>query len=214
MFVCLYGMPGSGKGSQAKILSEKFDLLHISTGDLIRDIIKEKKSGYEKLEEFVVNGKLIPDEIITEILKNYISENYKNKKGILFDGYPRTINQYNLLYDYVKENFREILHNIYIKTDEEIVKKRILGRRICSECGKIYNIYNDGDVKKCSICREDLIIRKDDSEDIFYKRMKEFNNFTKPLLEFLEIKGNLFSVDGNYISIEELSKIIIDYLSK
>ncbi|MCX8059325.1 MAG: nucleoside monophosphate kinase [Spirochaetes bacterium] len=213
-FLCLYGMPGSGKGSQAKIISKKLNLLHISTGDIIRDIIKEKKKGYEKLEEFIISGKLVPDEIVTSILIDYINDFFINKNGILFDGYPRNIKQFELLEKFINEKYNEKLINIFIKTDEEVVKKRVLGRRVCGICSKIFNIYNDGELKNCNECGGELIIRKDDSEEVFYKRMSEYNNFTKPLVEFLENKGNLLTVDGNFKTIDELSKDLIDYLMK
>lgn len=213
-FVCLYGMPGSGKGSQAKIISEKLNLLHVSTGDIIRDIIKEKKRGYEKLEEFIVQGKLVPDEVVTSILKDYLKENFHNKNGVLFDGFPRTINQYKLLNEFIKNEYKEKLVNIFISTDEDIVKKRILGRRICNKCGRIYNIYTDGEIKFCKECGDELITRKDDSEDVFYKRMNEYYNFTKPLVEFLQNNSILISVDGNYKPIDELAKEITNYIIK
>lgn len=209
MILILYGKPGVGKGSQAKLLEKDYGFKHVSTGDIIRDVIKNQKDGYEELNKYVSNGLLVPDEIVAKLLVKELNR-VKNEK-IILDGFPRNKNQYNILIKLLKDRSNDI-KNIYLTSDDEIIKKRILGRRICPSCGYIINIYRDGKIKNCLKCGSEMIQRKDDTLEVLEKRMEEYRKFTKPLVDFLKKNGNLIEIDGNYDDMGLIEKNIIKAL--
>lgn len=207
MILILYGKPGAGKGSQSKLLVKDYGFVHISTGDIIRDVINNKKEGYEELNKYVSNGLLVPDNLVAKLLVKHL-ENINSDK-IILDGFPRNKNQYEILIKLLKNNNNKIV-NVFVDADDEIIKKRIIGRRICPSCGHIINIYKDGDLKNCPVCGTLLIQRKDDTLEILNKRMEEYNNSTKPLVDFLKKNGNLIEIDGNKDDLKAIEKELIN----
>ncbi len=213
MIVVFYGLPGSGKGTQAKLLSKKYNMLHISSGSLIREHVRKKREGYETIEKIINAGKLIPDEKMVDLLMQHINAN-DNYNGYILDGFPRTIKQHKLSKKILPEEKYGKLVDIYIYANEKEVKRRVLGRRICKECHSIFNIYKDDIRDICLKCNGKLVKRKDDNENVFMNRIRIFHESTKPLIDFLKKEGNIFVVDGNRQDIDGINKDIFDIINK
>lgn len=177
MNLIFIGPQGSGKGTQAKIISEKLGFVHISTGDLLRSLEGDLK---KEADEYMQSGKLVPDEFIIKILKNRL-EKEDCKKGVILDGFPRNLNQAEELDKIVKIN---AALNINISDEEAI--KRISGRFLCSKCGEGYNIYTEPKpavLGKCDKCSGDLIQRKDDNPEAVKKRLEIYHQETSLILK-------------------------------
>ena len=209
MILILYGKPGAGKGTQAKLLENDYGFIHISTGDIIREVIQNKEEGFDELNKYVSKGLLVPDEVVAKLLINKL--NTIKVEKIILDGFPRNLNQYNILIELLKDK-KDHIKNIYITSDDEIIKKRILGRRICPSCGNIFNIYKIGEIKECPVCGSTLIQRDDDTLEVLNKRMGEYLKSTKPLVDFLKKNGNLIEIDGNYDDLRLIEKNIVKKL--
>lgn len=204
----LLGPPGAGKGTQAKILSEKYGIAHISTGQLFRENIEAKTELGLKAEKYVSKGKLVPDEIVIKMTMNKLKE-LKSSKGYILDGYPRTIIQAKALEE---SEFRpNIVIEIYVDEDECV--KRLSSRRYCPKCGATYNlIFNPPRENEiCDICGSKLRQREDDREEAVRERFKQYYAKTKPVLDYYNAKGKLYRVDGKG-GILEVSKRIIRLL--
>lgn len=208
--------PAAGKGTQAAILKDKFNIAHISTGDLLREEVKKGTELGNMLSEQLKTGKLISDEIVTDLLKKRLLENDTNN-GYILDGYPRNISQAETLENILIEINKPISHVIYLDIDSETAMKRACGRLQCSNCGKIYNKYIDESKPKtegtCDDCNITLTHRSDDNEDSFKVRFETFIESTKPLIEFYKSKGLLHTVDSS-ISKEYTSEQVIKVLEK
>lgn len=196
MILFIYGLPGSGKGTQSDLLKERFNFIHLSTGDIIRDIINNKKEGWENLYKYVSSGELVPDAIINEIFFNSLNEKGL-KNNFIIDGYPRTINQLKLVKDKLKSLNDIIVLHLYIKCDEFKIIKRITSRRICKNCGAIFNIELDKDIQNCKFCGGELYQRPDDEYSVIKKRIEEYKNKTQPVLDKLQSEGILVSINGD-----------------
>ena len=191
--------PAAGKGTQSALLEEKYNYIHLSTGDLLRREIKKKTDLGTKIEEIISKGELVSDEIITELLKNELG-NIKQKNFIL-DGYPRNISQGEILSKLFKDLNIDNYVAIYLNLDEEIAKKRALGRVVCDNCGASYNTYFQNLKPKengvCDKCKGTLSQRTDDNEETFTKRFKTFLNVTNPLLDYYKKENRLYVVDAS-----------------
>lgn len=195
------GVQGSGKGTQAKIIAEKKEFCHISTGDLFRGLNGELK---EKIDSFINSGKLVPDKLVLEMVKERISKP-DCEKGIILDGFPRTIDQAKEL-----NNLLEINKVIEIKISDEESLNRLSGRVSCSVCGKGYNLITAPKPKnkeKCDECEGKLIQRKDDTPEAIKKRIEDYHKETFPILE--NYKEKLISINGER-EIEEVTKEILE----
>ncbi|MEM4182026.1 MAG: nucleoside monophosphate kinase [Candidatus Pacearchaeota archaeon] len=205
MIFILLGPQGCGKGTQAKILSEKLKLPHISMGDLLRGLTGELK---EKVDQIINKGELVPAELTIKILKERISKE-DCKKGFILDGFPRNLEQAKLL-----KNICEIEKIIKINIPDEESIKRISGRRVCPKCKFNFNIYTEPKPKKegfCDFCNVPLIQREDDKEEFVKRRLEIYHKETNPILEFY--KGKVSEIDG-LGSIEEVSERILSVLEK
>jgi adenylate kinase len=205
MDLVFLGKPGAGKGTIARILQEK-GFKQLSTGDLLRKEVKEKTPLGLKVGKIMAEGKLVDDEIITELLKKNIV-NISKSTGIIFDGCPRTINQAKALDKILKELNRKISFAINFNVSDDIIIERISGRRTCPKCQKIYHIKNfppkvNG---KCDECGSNLIQRSDESVETIKKRLKEFELKTKPILDYYNSKGLLKTIDASK-SVKEILK--------
>ncbi len=198
MNIIIFGPPGAGKGTQAKKIKEQFNLNHISTGDLLRSAIENKSEIGLKAEGFIREGKLVPDEIIMEIITKELAEG-KNFSGFLLDGFPRNINQAEMLEETLRRLNKKIDHVINLEASEETIIERICGRRICLKCGKIYHIkFSPPTVdNKCDNCGESLTHRDDDKEETIKKRLKVFQEQTVPVFDYYRKKNLLRIIDGN-----------------
>ena len=208
--------PAAGKGTQASVLKDKFNITHISTGDLLREEIKKGTELGNNLSEQMKTGKLISNEVVTDLLKKRLLLNDTNN-GYILDGYPRNIMQALILENILNEIGKPISHVIYLDIDYETAMMRACGRLQCSNCGKIYNKFiNESKPKVEGICDECNIIlthRSDDNEDTFKERFKTFIESTNPLIEFYKSRGLLYTVNGS-ISKEYTSEQIIKVLEK
>ncbi len=195
------GVQGSGKGTQAELLAKKFELCHISTGDLLRSSTGELKT---KIDSYINQGNFVPNELILEILKERMVQ-HDCDNGIIFDGFPRNLEQAKAL-----DTFLEVTKVIEIKISDSESLKRLLGRRVCEKCGRSYNIYTSPKPEVegfCDICGGKLVKRADDNEDAIKKRIATYHNETEPLLDYY--KDKLVSINGeNTIELifEELIK--------
>lgn len=192
MNIIFIAPPAAGKGTQAKVLCDKYGLFHISTGDLLR---KTSKNNLE-LEKKLSSGSFIEDNVILDLIKDEISS-LENKSGYILDGFPRNMEQAISFDQIVKDKYLVI----YIDLSKEIAKKRVLGRLYCPNCGAIYNefiIENKPKIdNKCDKCNLDLVERNDDTESTFENRFDFYLQYTKPLLEYYKNKKILYKVDGN-----------------
>jgi len=183
----MLGAPGSGKGTQAKFITQKYALPQISTGDLLRDAVKRETVLGIKAKEFLNTGTLVPDEIVLELLKERLL-NDDCSNGFILDGYPRNLTQAKQL-----ANITDIDLVVNIDVDYSLLVTRITGRRTCKKCGAIFHIEFNPPTQEetCDKCSGDLYQRTDDTEEIVKKRLETYENQTKPLIEHYTSQGNL-----------------------
>lgn len=198
MQLILMGLPGAGKGTQAELINEKFDIPHISTGDMFRQAIKEGTELGKKAKGFLDEGALVPDEVTNGIVEESLSKE-DAKKGFLLDGFPRTIPQAKALEEITTRLNQKIDYVIHVDVPEEKLLERLTGRRVCPTCSATYHVvYNPPE--KSGICDKDgteLIQREDDTIETVQKRLAVNMEQTKPLLDFYEERGILVTVDGD-----------------
>lgn len=205
MNIILLGCPGAGKGTQAKILAEKYGLKHIATGDLFRAEIAAKTPLGLKVADYLRNGTLVPDNVVVEMVAGKLDGS--SQTGYILDGFPRTLDQAQALDGVLKRAGQRIDAVAYINMNESEVVKRLTSRRSCSKCGALYNLLtkppkND---MKCDIDGADVIQREDDSEATVKKRLLVYNDLTAPLITFYKSEVPFFEVDGSQ-SIETVTK--------
>ncbi|MDD5254068.1 MAG: nucleoside monophosphate kinase [Candidatus Nanoarchaeia archaeon] len=194
MNIVLLGPPMTGKGTQAEFISKHFKLVHLSTGDMFRDLANEQDSLGLKAKEYWSKGNLVPDELTIELFKKELKKD-KYKNGFVLDGFPRTLNQAKELKKIAKINH---VINI-VSTDESIIKRTIL-RKTCSNCKKIYGL-NIQPKKKdiCDICGGKLMQRVDDNEETIRHRLKVYRENTNPIEEFYAQEKILINIDGDQL---------------
>jgi len=195
--VIIFGPPGAGKGTQAQNLAKKFNLCQLSTGDLLRSEIKKKTEIGKKIEQIIAQGDFVKDDIVNELLKKFITNyNYRNK--IIFDGYPRNINQAKTLEVMLNSDNQSINLILFLKVTRETVEKRILGRIICEKCNRTMNEYfNKEEIDKHECEKNYLKKRKDDNKETIITRYDEYMKKTKPVLDFYSSRSYFHEMDGN-----------------
>jgi len=204
MKLVFFGAPGAGKGTVAKIIFEKNNLVQISTGDLFRAAIKNQTDLGKKVSSILDAGDLVPDELTVALVAERIKED-DCKNGYILDGFPRTIGQAKSW-----EGIDPIGKAVYFDIDDDIVIKRLGGRRICQKCGAIYNVYfNKPKVEgKCDHDGEALIIRKDDNEESIANRLDVYHKQTEPLLDYYKNLGKVISIDASVNPEKSYNQII------
>ena len=197
MNVIIFGPPGAGKGTQAQNLVKKLNLYQLSTGDLLRSEIKKKTEIGKKIEQIIAQGDFVTDDIVNELLKKFITNyNYRNK--IIFDGYPRNINQAENLEIMLNSDNQSINFILFLKVTRETVEKRILGRIICEKCNKTMNEYfNKEEIDKHECEKNYLKKRKDDNQETIITRYDEYMKKTKPVLDFYSSRSYFHEINGN-----------------
>ena len=188
--VMLLGPPGAGKGTQAQRIVEKFSLVHLSTGDILRDEVKRGTALGQKAKTFMDNGELVPDQLIIDMIGGRIAA---ATDGFLLDGFPRTVVQAEEL---AKITDLDVAINISLSREE--VVSRLTSRRVCRACGAIYNLSfrPPSDPTTCESCGGELYQRDDDREEVIQNRYDVYQSQTEPLIEFYRAKGILRAVDG------------------
>jgi len=205
------GPPGAGKGTQAKVVCNYFNLQHISSGDLLREAIASSSPEGEKAKQFIEKGLLVPDEIVVKI----VAERIRKIKGFVLDGFPRTLTQAEFL-DRTLDSLSISLDRVFNFTVSlSKVIERLSGRRICSNCNAIYHIKNIPPRKEgiCDRCGGRLVQREDDKEETVRKRLKVYQKISQPLIEYYKEKGVLVDVDGN-MEVQELFERIKESLRR
>ncbi len=191
MKIVLLGPPGAGKGTQAKSISNRYSIPHISTGDIFRKNISENTPLGIEAKSYMDNGQLVPDEVTINMVKDRLQQD-DCKNGYLLDGFPRTVHQAEALDNFLTEREESIDTALLIEVPKEFILERMTGRRVCPSCGASYHIKfnppaNDG---KCDLCGSDVIQRKDDTEETVKERLDVYENQTQPLIDFLKTKSN------------------------
>lgn len=205
MNLVLLGPPGAGKGFQADLISKKLNIPTISTGDLLRDRIKANDEESKVLAKYVNSGELVPDELIGKILKNRVDQN-DCAKGFILDGFPRSLSQAQLL-DRLGVEVDKVIE---IDVDEEIIVARLKNRRICKNCGAVYNLL----FKKpkadgcCDLCGAELVARKDDDVSTIQNRLQVFEKETRPLEAYYKSLNKYYYLNGNEGSVEVERKLL------
>jgi adenylate kinase len=194
VYLILLGAPGSGKGTQAKRLVTEFDLVHISTGDMLRQAIAAGTDLGELIEHYIKAGYLVPDHHVTSLVDQRLAKADVNN-GFILDGFPRTVRQAESLDEILR--LREIVLDAVALIDvpDEIVVERMSGRRIDPQTGRIYNLGADADQPPAEILAR-FEKRDDDSEDVIRHRLTTFHDLTDPVVSFYEARGNLVRIDG------------------
>lgn len=197
MKIIMLGAPGAGKGTQAKMLAEKYGIPHISTGDIFRANIKNNTELGKKAKGYMDAGQLVPDELVVDLVVDRI-KNADCIKGFILDGFPRTIPQAEAL-DYALNNQNEkIDYAINVDVPDENIIERMSGRRACVGCGATYHIVYNPTKKEgiCDACGQELILRDDDKPETVKKRLTVYHEQTQPLIDHYDKKGALLTVDG------------------
>ena len=209
MKIIMLGAPGAGKGTQAKRISEKYGIPHISTGDIFRANIKEGTALGKEAKSYMDEGKLVPDELTVRILLDRVSKD-DCKGGYLLDGFPRTIPQAEVLDKELEKAGDRVDFAIDVEVPDEAIGQRMSGLRACPKCGATYHVESLPPKTEgiCDKCGEKLSIREDDKEETVKKRLEVYHKETEPLINYYEKKGILETVDGMQDAEEVFSSII------
>ncbi len=193
----LLGPPGAGKGTQAVKIVEKYNIPHISTGDIFRKNIKEGTDLGKRAQEYMNKGELVPDDLVIEIATTRLLED-DCKNGFLLDGFPRTVYQAEKLDEFLNAHGQKLDKVLDIQVEAEELMTRLTGRRVCKACGASYHIVNIPSKKEgiCDVCGGELIQRADDTEETVKNRIEVYNQQTMPLVEYYEKAGNIAHIDG------------------
>jgi adenylate kinase len=207
MKIIMLGAPGAGKGTQAKRIAAKYNVPHISTGDIFRANIKNNTELGQKAKAFMDKGELVPDSLVLDLIMDRFTED-DCKNGYVLDGFPRTIPQAEALSDALKANGEKVDFAINIDVPDENIINRMGGRRACVGCGATYHIqFNAPKVEGvCDACGEKLILRDDDKPETVKNRLNVYHTQTQPLIDFYEKAGVLVNIDGT----QDMDKVFAD----
>ena len=198
MRLIFFGPPGAGKGTHARILSEKWGVPQLATGDILRRNIREGTALGKKAKAILEKGELVPDALVNELMIDQLKNEASH--GFILDGYPRTIGQADALEKFLQERHEKLDTALYFKTSTDVIIDRLSGRRSCPKCGANYHIRNirpkvEG---QCDRCQSDLIQRADDQPETVKHRLEVYEKETAPLLEYYRKHGVLEEVPGDY----------------
>jgi len=207
MKLVLLGVSGAGKGTQAKNIVKRYNIEHISTGDILRDHIKHKTPIGEEIQHIIDSGNLVSDELVIEIVKEKIAKP-ECKNGYILDGFPRTLNQAIAL-----SEFEDIDKAVYVMVDDRVVIERLTGRWICSNCTEMYHINNLPPKTEgiCDKCGSPLVQREDDKAETVRERLSIFHELTEPIIDYYMEQNKLFAIPGHG-NINIITKAILNTL--
>ena len=197
MRLILLGPPGSGKGTQAQKLVERFKVPQVSTGDIFRQAVRDQTELGKKAKEYMDRGELVPDQIVVGMVEERLSQP-DCKNGFILDGFPRTIAQAEALDELLARRGEKLDAVLEISVPDEEVIKRLSGRRTCRQCGAMYHIeFNPPkEPGRCDKCKGELYQREDDKEEVIKSRLEVYHSQTAPLIEYYQKKGLLKKIDG------------------
>ncbi|MCR4929363.1 MAG: adenylate kinase [Lachnospiraceae bacterium] len=212
MKIVMLGAPGAGKGTQAKMIADKYTIPHISTGDIFRANIKEGTPLGLEAKSYMDQGKLVPDELTVKILLDRVAKD-DCKNGYVLDGFPRTIPQANVLKEALEKQNDKIDYAINVDVPDENIVRRMSGRRACVTCGATYHIEHVPPKTEgvCDKCGSELILRDDDKPETVLNRLKIYHEQTQPLIDFYNNEGILKEVDGT-IDVKDVFANIVSIL--
>ena len=210
MNLLIMGPPGAGKGTQAEVLVKELNIVHISTGDMFREAIKQGTEMGKKAKEYMDQGALVPDEVVIGMVKERLSQP-DTKGGFLLDGFPRTVEQAGALDTTLGSLGIKLDGVINIVVPLDKLMARLTGRRVCKGCGASYHVlFNPPKTEgKCNTCGGELYQRSDDNEESVGTRLKAYQDKTQPLIDYYKAKGLLLDVNGD----QEIKKVLEDIVS-
>ena len=212
MSIILFGPPGAGKGTQSQFIVKKHNYFQLSTGNLLREEINLKTVLGSEIEKLISNGKFVSDETVNTLLRKSIT-NLKFRDRIIFDGYPRNVDQAKNLELILKEFNQNIGHIIFLNVSKDIIEKRIMGRVTCEKCHMTLNeFFNQEQIELHPCGKEFLMKRKDDNLDVVIKRYETYMSATKPVLDFYAKNVNFTEIDGD-AEIEQITSKINEVLT-
>jgi adenylate kinase len=208
MRIVLLGPPGAGKGTQAKVMAQQLSLVHISTGDLLRQNVKDQTALGAKAKSFMDKGLLVPDELVAEMLMERIRKQ-DTQKGFILDGYPRTFNQAQTLETMLSARNMEIDLVLYLDTSDKVIIQRLTGRRVCSACNANYHVTNmpPRAAGICDTCGGSLCQRTDDNEQTVVKRLEVYKQEVASLIAYYQSRGKLRT-----LAADQDAKIVLDQI--
>ena len=214
MKIIMLGAPGAGKGTQAKMIADKYSVPHISTGDIFRANIKNGTELGQEAKKYMDQGLLVPDELTVKILLDRVA-NEDCKNGYVLDGFPRTIPQAEVLDKALTELSDKIDYAINVDVPDENIIKRMSGRRACLACGATYHIEHVPPVQEgiCDRCGKELVLRDDDQPETVKNRLNVYHEQTQPLIDFYTNKGVLKTVDGT-VDMKDVFAAIVNILGE
>ncbi len=197
MRLIMLGAPGTGKGTQGKLISQRFNIPNISTGDILREAVSKNTRLGQKAKSYLNAGDLVPDEIMIGIIRERLKED-DCQRGFILDGFPRTVEQAEALDGILAQEKAHIDHVISLEVDRETLIRRLTSRRVCSSCGKDYNIVTNPppETMKCGKCGGEIMQRMDDEESTIIRRLQVYEERTQPLKNFYLRLGKLRFIPG------------------
>lgn len=197
MNVIILGPPGSGKGTQAVRVAEGFGIKHLSTGDILREEVREETELGNKAKGYMDKGELVPDDVMLEMIRKEIKK--QGEEGWILDGFPRTLDQARGLSEMLEKEEMGIDHVILIQVDSDVIVRRLGNRRVCSRCGAVYNLVSmePDQTGVCKRCGGKLVKRPDDREETVRRRLEVYDEQTAPVIDYYRKKGGIDVVDGS-----------------
>ena len=194
----MLGPPGAGKGTQAKLLAERLEVPHVSTGDMFRSELSERSLLGQRVSEYLERGELVPDDLTIAVVEGRLSAR-DCENGFILDGFPRSVVQAEALDGFLRQRETELTHVIDVEVGEQRIVERLTARRSCPQCGGVYNVLSRPPERagKCDACGAELVSREDDSEETIRNRLRVYEEETEPLLTFYRQRGLLVTVDGD-----------------
>ena len=210
ILLILLGAPGVGKGAQAKLISQNYNLGTLSTGELLRSAVQKKSKLGLKIQKIIDSGSLVPDDIVSNLVQEVLSKKHVDKRGYILDGFPRTTAQAKYLDEIILKLGIDSPYIVSLQLDEKLIVKRLLSRIYCKKCNSCYNLITlptklPGVCDNCG--SKEFFNRADDNEDAIKVRIKAYNNQTAPLISYYENSPKYVSVDANMSADEVYGKI-------